>query len=65
MLEPFYRGDQARSLDGQHSFGLGLSISRAIAEAHQGSLSLHDAQPTGLVARLTLPLDRQASIASL
>lgn len=65
VLEPFYRGDQARSLDGQHSFGLGLSISRAIAEAHQGSLSLHDAQPTGLVARLTLPLDRRASIASL
>jgi signal transduction histidine kinase len=55
VLEPFYRGDHARSLNGQDSFGLGLSISRVIAEAHSGSLSLHDAEPTGLIARLTLP----------
>ena len=50
VLEPFYRGDHARSLDGreglQPSFGLGLSISGAIAEAHNGALTLHDAQPT-------------------
>jgi signal transduction histidine kinase len=56
VLEPFYRGDHARSLNGPDSFGLGLSISRVIAEAHSGSLSLHDAEPTGLTARLTLPL---------
>jgi signal transduction histidine kinase len=55
VLEPFYRGDHARNLS-QNSFGLGLSISRVIAEAHSGSLSLHDAEPTGLIARLTLPL---------
>ena len=61
VLEPFYRGDQARNLDGQDSFGLGLSISRVIAEAHSGSLSLHDAAPHGLIARLTLPLADQKS----
>jgi signal transduction histidine kinase len=54
--EPFHRGDHARSLDGQDGFGLGLSISRVIAEAHSGSLSLHDAEPNGLIARITLPM---------
>jgi signal transduction histidine kinase len=61
VLEPFYRGDQARNLDDQDSFGLGLSISRVIAEAHSGSLSLHDATPHGLIARLTLPLADEKS----
>jgi signal transduction histidine kinase len=56
VLEPFYRGDRARGPNSEDGFGLGLSISRAIAEAHSGSLSLHDAEPTGLIARLTLPL---------
>lgn len=56
VLEPFHRGDHARGLDGHDGFGLGLSISQVIAESHSGSLSLHDADPTGLVARLTLPL---------
>jgi hypothetical protein len=27
-----------------------------IAEAHSGSLSLHDAEPNGLIARITLPM---------
>jgi K+-sensing histidine kinase KdpD len=33
------------------------SISRVIAEAHSGSLILHDAEPLGLIVRLTLPKD--------
>lgn len=56
VLEPFYRRDHARGLNSRDSFGLGLSISQVIAEAHGGSLSLHDAEPTGLIARLALPL---------
>jgi signal transduction histidine kinase len=55
VLEPFYRGDSARGLDGQHSFGLGLSITRAIVEAHDATLELHDVQPHGLLVRLILP----------
>jgi signal transduction histidine kinase len=55
VLEPFYRGDSARSLNGHDSFGLGLSISRVIVEAHNGTLELRDAEPRGLLVRLTLP----------
>lgn len=55
MLEPFARGDEARNLDGEAGFGLGLAIARAIAEAHGGALSLHDGAPGGLIARITLP----------
>jgi signal transduction histidine kinase len=55
MLEPFARGDAARDLNSAGGFGLGLSIVRTIAEAHGGQLSLHDGQPSGLIARLHLP----------
>ena len=56
-MEPFYRGDASRGLDGQDSFGLGLSIARSIAESHGGTLELLDGAPKGLVARLTLPVN--------
>jgi len=56
MLQPFARGDVARGMNGPSGFGLGLSIARAVAEAHGGELTLHDAQPSGLIARLRLPI---------
>jgi signal transduction histidine kinase len=55
VLEPFVRGDDARNMDEATGFGLGLSIAKAIAQAHGGELSLHDRQPRGLVARIELP----------
>jgi len=55
MLQPFARGDAARGMNEPGGLGLGLSIARAIAEAHGSGLLLLDAQPTGLIARLRLP----------
>jgi len=56
MLEAFVRGEEARTMDDRAGFGLGLAIARAIAEAHGGTLSLHDRVPQGLIARITLPV---------
>jgi signal transduction histidine kinase len=53
--EPFYRGDASRNLADLDSFGLGLSVARSITEGHGGKLSLLDAEPGGLLAKLTLP----------
>lgn len=55
MLEPFVRGDTARGMNGKTGFGLGLSIARAVIEAHHGSLTLLDRKPHGLMAQVILP----------
>jgi signal transduction histidine kinase len=58
MMEPFARGDLSRNLNlATSGFGLGLSIVQSVAAAHGGELSLHHAQPTGLLARVRLPLE--------
>ncbi|PSO21811.1 ATP-binding protein [Bradyrhizobium sp. MOS003] len=64
MLEPFVRGDDARTMDESTGFGLGLSIARAIALAHGGELSLHDREPHGLIVRMQLPLWQQPRLAA-
>lgn len=53
MLEPFARMDQARSADG--SLGLGLSIVHSIIIRHHGSITFGEANPHGLIVRLTFP----------
>ena len=53
VFEPFYRGDAARQSPGA---GLGLAISRAIVEAHGGSIWLEDAT-VGTRVRFRLPAD--------
>ena len=63
MMRPFARGDAARTIDDAAGFGLGLSIARSVAERHGGRLSLLDAEPHGLLARITLPRTPEAGAA--
>lgn len=54
VLEPFSRGDEARTSRPRAGFGLGLAIVREIVSAHDGRLDLLANQPRGLTARITL-----------
>lgn len=54
VFEPFYRLEASRSRDTGGS-GLGLSIARQIAQAHGGTLRLHNLAQGGLEAELVLP----------
>ncbi|MCB2077598.1 MAG: two-component sensor histidine kinase [Novosphingobium sp.] len=60
MMEPFTRGEPSRNTE-TGGAGLGLTLARAIADQHGGSLNLEnrrgaDGQVKGLVATLRLPL---------
>jgi signal transduction histidine kinase len=60
MLEPFTRGEPSRNSE-TGGAGLGLTLARAIAEQHGGTLELtnrrsESGQILGLTAALTLPL---------
>lgn len=57
VFEPFYRVDASRSRD-TGGTGLGLTISRSIAELHGGSLTLRNHPDGGLEARLVLHRNR-------
>lgn len=61
MMEPFARGEASRNRETGGS-GLGLTLARAIAEQHGGTVRLINrpasgGKPQGLVAELRLPLD--------
>jgi len=56
MLQPFVRGDEARTMNDAEGFGLGLSITRAIIEAHGGTITFADRKPQGFTVRVTLPV---------
>lgn len=60
VLEPFHRGDAARQNEGQSGFGLGLSIAKDIVERHEGTLTLQDNAPHGLIVEINLPTKAQA-----
>ncbi|HMN72238.1 MAG TPA: ATP-binding protein [Rhodoblastus sp.] len=55
LLEPFVRGEPARTVDEKGGFGLGLSIVASLTEKAGGKLQLLDRTPSGLVARVALP----------
>ena len=54
MLEPFTRGDVSRNRS-TGGAGLGLTLARAIAEAHGGSLKLENRKEGGLKAEIRIP----------
>lgn len=56
MMAPFVRGDPSRN-SATGGTGLGLTLARAIAEQHGGTLTLANRAGGGLVALLRLPLE--------
>jgi PAS domain S-box-containing protein len=55
IFDPFYRVDRARNLD-TGGMGLGLTISKAILEAHGGSLQVESTLGEGTTFTLMLPV---------
>ena len=56
LFERFYRGDTSRTVDGAGS-GIGLTIAKAIIQAHHGQLRGHSDGPgTGARFEITLPI---------
>ena len=56
LFERFYRGDTSRTVDGAGS-GIGLTIAKAIIQAHHGQLRGHSDGPgTGARFEITLPV---------
>jgi two-component system, OmpR family, sensor histidine kinase BaeS len=58
LFDPLFRADVSRQrhADAQHASGLGLSIVRSIAQAHQGTVTAHHSPHGGLLVCVQLPL---------
>jgi len=56
VLEPFVRGEAARTMNDADGFGLGLTIARSIIEAHNGAISFADGESGGFAVRISLPV---------
>jgi len=59
VFEPFVRLESSRNSD-TGGTGLGLTLVKAIAQGHGGSVALENRQEGGLLARLTLPRESVA-----
>jgi signal transduction histidine kinase len=55
VFDRFYRVDSARGMEPEGA-GLGLAISRAIAEAHGGAITIESTLGRGTRVSLLLPL---------
>ncbi|MGA0603079.1 ATP-binding protein [Caulobacter sp. KR2-114] len=55
VFQPFYRADPARTLT-TDGVGLGLAVARSIVRGHGGDIVLRPNAPSGLIARVSLPL---------
>lgn len=55
IFERFYRGDLSRSRESGGGAGIGLTITKALVEAHQGSLEVQSQQGIGTTVIIKLP----------
>jgi signal transduction histidine kinase len=55
IFDPFYRTESESTRQTQGS-GLGLALVKRFVEAHQGSIEIQKAHPTGAIFRVTLCL---------
>jgi len=64
VFERFYRADKARSAEGEHN-GLGLAISKEIAKAHGGDISVESRLDEGSTFTVRLPKHKAEKFSNL
>ena len=56
LLEPFARGDKARTMNDKSGFGLGLAIARKAVQSHNATMALEDTDGGGLTVKVCFQL---------